>query len=92
MRAGVVTVFDLRKLGESLASFEFKDSYEIDSGIANRWYTHQLRINVALTVVAPHIIPFSQLFLVDDTVGSFLKLRSLSYCRAYRAEAPINIF
>ena len=25
-RAGVVTVFDLRKLGESLASFEFKDS------------------------------------------------------------------
>ena len=26
LRAGVVTVFDLRKLGESLASFEFKDS------------------------------------------------------------------
>ena len=25
-RAGVVTVFDLRKLGESLASFEFTDS------------------------------------------------------------------
>jgi hypothetical protein len=26
LRVGVVTVFDLRKLGESLASFEFKDS------------------------------------------------------------------
>jgi hypothetical protein len=26
LRAGVVTVFDLRKLGESLASFEFTDS------------------------------------------------------------------